>query len=88
MNAKHILAIDQGTSSTKCILVDDRGRIVAKAQAPLGETYPQSGWVEQDAEAIWRSVCRVPRTSSTMPSGPLGENRTSPTPRQQISKLY
>lgn len=57
MNAKHILAIDQGTSSTKCILVDDRGRIVAKAQAPLGETYPQSGWVEQDAEAIWRSVC-------------------------------
>lgn len=51
-----VLAIDQGTSATKCVLVDRGGRIVAKASAPLGERYPQPGWVEQDADEIWRSV--------------------------------
>ena len=52
----HVLAIDQGTSGTKCVLVDRGGRIVAKASAPLGERYLQAGWVEQDAEEIWSSV--------------------------------
>ena len=52
-----ILAIDQGTSATKCVLVDKQGKIVAKASAPLGERYPHNGWVEQDAEEIWSSVC-------------------------------
>ena len=52
----HVLAIDQGTSATKCVLVDQGGRIVAKASASLGERYPQAGWVEQDAEEIWTSV--------------------------------
>lgn len=52
----HVLAIDQGTSATKCVLVDGQGRIVAKAAAPVGERYPQPGWVEQDAEEIWGSV--------------------------------
>ncbi len=52
----HLLAIDQGTSATKCILVDDSGRIVAKFTAPLGEQLPQPGWVEQDADEIWQSV--------------------------------
>jgi len=51
-----VLAIDQGTSATKCVLVDARGRIVAKASAPLSERYPQPGWVEQDADDIWTSV--------------------------------
>jgi glycerol kinase len=52
----HVLAIDQGTSATKCVLVDRGGRMVAKASVPLGERYPQAGWVEQDAEEIWASV--------------------------------
>ena len=52
----HVLAIDQGTSATKCVLVDRGGRMVAKAAAPLGERYPQPGWVEQDADAIWASA--------------------------------
>lgn len=55
----YVLAIDQGTSATKCVLVDSAGRMVAKASAHLTESYPQSGWVEQDAEAIWRSVCEA-----------------------------
>jgi glycerol kinase len=51
-----VLAIDQGTSATKCILIDAAGSIVARASAPLGETHPRPGWVEQDADAIWQSV--------------------------------
>ena len=51
-----ILAIDQGTSSTKCLLVDRRGAIVARASAPISERHPQPGWVEQNADEIWRSV--------------------------------
>lgn len=54
--AAHLLAIGQGTSATKCILVDASGRMVAKATAPLSEYLPRPGWVEQDAEEIWRSV--------------------------------
>ncbi|HET6157536.1 MAG TPA: FGGY family carbohydrate kinase [Dongiaceae bacterium] len=51
-----ILAIDQGTSSTKCLLVDEKGAIVASGSAPLGESHPKPGWVEQDANEIWSSV--------------------------------
>lgn len=51
-----ILAIDQGTSSTKCLLVDGSGAIVASGSAPLGEAHPKPGWVEQDANTIWASV--------------------------------
>lgn len=57
--AAHILAIDQGTSATKCILVDAAGRMMAKATAPLSEYLPLPGWVEQDAEEIWRSVLQA-----------------------------
>ncbi len=51
-----ILAIDQGTSATKCLLLDDAGAIVARSSAPLGTTHPRPGWVEQDAEDVWTSV--------------------------------
>ena len=57
----YVLAIDQGTSATKCVLVDDAGRMVAKASAQLSESYPNPGWVEQDAQAIWTSVCEAVR---------------------------
>ena len=51
-----ILAIDQGTTNTKALLVDGEGRIVQRASKPVPLTYPHPGWVEQDALAIWRSV--------------------------------
>jgi glycerol kinase len=56
MTVPLILAIDQGTSATKCVLVDAQGRIIARGHAPLGEAHPQPGWVEQDATEIWQSV--------------------------------
>ena len=51
-----LLAIDQGTSATKAIVVDASGGIVARGSAPVGQEHPRPGWVEQDAEAIWASV--------------------------------
>jgi glycerol kinase len=56
-----VLAIDQGTSATKCVLVDEAGKVVARGSAPLGETHPRPGWVEQDANDIWESVTRAVR---------------------------
>lgn len=52
----HILAIDQGTSATKAVLVDASGAIVARGSAPVPLLTPRPGWVEQDANAIWASV--------------------------------
>ena len=52
---KVILALDQGTSSSRAVAVDPEGKIVAVAQRELPQIYPQPGWVEQDPEAIWSS---------------------------------
>ena len=54
-----VLAIDNGTSSTKCLVVDDRGRVVSRGQAPVSLATPEPGWVEQDANEIWSSVRRA-----------------------------
>jgi glycerol kinase len=51
-----ILAIDQGTTNTKAILVDRRGTIVGQASRPMAIEYPRPGWVQQDASAIWQAV--------------------------------
>ncbi|MBV9747612.1 MAG: glycerol kinase [Acetobacteraceae bacterium] len=59
MAAPLILALDQGTSATKCALVDRTGAIVARGRAKLGEQHPRPGWVEQNAGEIWDSVRRA-----------------------------
>jgi len=51
-----ILAIDQGTTNTKALLMAQSGAVVARASRPLSIAFPQPGWVEQDAAALWRSV--------------------------------
>ncbi len=56
MSGALVLAIDQGTSATKCALIDAGGRFVARGSATLAQAHPRPGWVEQDAEAIWDSV--------------------------------
>ena len=53
---RYALAIDQGTTNTKALLVDEGGRIVASASRPAPIRFPRPGWVEQDAEELWRSV--------------------------------
>jgi glycerol kinase len=54
-----ILAIDQGTTNTKALLIDAEGRTVYRASAPLELLQPQPGFVEQDPLALWESVCGV-----------------------------
>ena len=53
---KYILAIDQGTTSSRAILFDRRLRAVASAQQEFKQHFPKPGWVEHDAEDLWRSV--------------------------------
>src|SRR6201996_5439683 len=69
MAAKHILAIDQGTTSTRAIVFDSDGRPVASAQKELPQIFPRPGWVEHDAEEIWRAtveVCHLARTKAKL----------------------
>jgi glycerol kinase len=51
-----ILAIDQGTTGTTCLLVDDELTIRGRGYAELPQHFPRSGWVEHDPEEIWQSV--------------------------------
>lgn len=59
MASAWILAIDQGTTNTKALLIDGGGQIVFRSSAPLNLLQPQPGFVEQDPLALWQSVCRV-----------------------------
>jgi len=61
MAARHILAIDQGTTSTRAIVFDASGRPVASAQKELPQIFPKPGWVEHDPEEIWRATVEVCR---------------------------
>lgn len=58
---RHVLAIDQGTTSTRGIVFDDTGRIVSIARRELRQHYPAAGWVEHDAEDIWRDCLATAR---------------------------
>ena len=51
--AKYIMALDAGTTSSRCILFDKNGRICSMAQKEFTQYFPQPGWVEHDAEEIW-----------------------------------
>jgi len=61
VNGKYLLAIDQGTSSSRTVIYDHSTRVVASAQQEFQQHYPQPGWVEHDPEDIWRSVQAVTR---------------------------
>jgi len=61
MARRFILALDQGTSSSRSIVFDDAGCIVAQAQREFRQIYPQPGWVEHDPEEIWASQLATAR---------------------------
>ncbi len=63
--ATHILAIDQGTTSTRSIVFDRSGRPVATARREFAQHYPGAGWVEHDPEDIWRDVLATAREAIT-----------------------
>lgn len=57
----YLLALDQGTSSSRSIVFDTQGRIVASAQLELPQIYPRPGWVEHDPCEIWRTQLATAR---------------------------
>ena len=58
---RHVLAIDQGTTSTRGIVFNDQARTVSIAQREFPQHYPAPGWVEHDAEDIWRDTLATAR---------------------------
>lgn len=69
--APHILAIDQGTTSTRALLFDSEGQVIATSSEPLHQSYPRPGWVEHDPQAIWKAVLATGRAvlrDATSPS--------------------
>jgi len=57
----HVMAIDQGTTGSTVLVFDRRGRIVGRAYSEFTQHYPKPGWVEHDAEEIWRVTLKVAR---------------------------
>jgi glycerol kinase len=67
----YVLALDQGTTSSRAILFDRNGRPVSVAQRELSQHYPQPGWVEHDPDEIWSSQLHCARQAlSTAGAGP------------------
>ena len=63
MTSSYLLAIDQGTSSSRSVIYDRSATVVASAQQDFTQIYPRPGWVEHDPEEIWSSVQNVIRKS-------------------------
>jgi len=61
----HILAIDQGTTSSRAIIFDPQMRIASSAQTEITQHFPQTGWVEHDASEIWDTVLSTARDALT-----------------------
>ena len=61
----YLLALDQGTSSSRSIVFDAQGRLVASAQLELPQIYPRPGWVEHDPQEIWRTQLSTAREALT-----------------------
>ena len=57
--AKYVMALDQGTTSSRCILFDKAGKICGMAQKEFSQLYPQPGWVEHNPREIWSSQLAV-----------------------------
>src|SRR3970040_187148 len=68
-----VLALDQGTSSSRAILFDRAGQPVASAQQPFEQIYPQPGWVEHDPEAIWQTQIETARQARAQANASPGD---------------
>ena len=68
-----ILALDQGTTSTRAIVFDVHGRALGDASRPLRQSYPHDGWVEHDAEEIWNACVAVLREAVEKAGRPVAD---------------
>ena len=65
----HILAIDQGTTSSRAIVFNKRLAVAGVAQKEVRQYFPKPGWVEHDPEEIWKSVVSTCRAAIRKASG-------------------
>ena len=63
--AKYVMALDAGTTSSRCILFDRQGNICSMAQKEFTQYFPHPGWVEHDANEIWQTQLNVARQAMT-----------------------
>ena len=63
--AKYVMALDAGTTSSRCILFDQQGHICSMAQKEFTQYFPHPGWVEHDANEIWQTQLNVARQAMT-----------------------
>jgi glycerol kinase len=73
--SKYVASIDQGTSSTRCMLIDPKGHVVGSEQKEHRQIYPQPGWVEHDPDEIWlraQEVIRGALDSANASAGDIG----------------
>jgi glycerol kinase len=71
VSERYVAALDQGTTSTRCLLFDQQGRLVSLAQRQHHQHFPQPGWVEHDAAEIWHVVRRlIPEALDNAGAGP------------------
>ncbi len=68
---KHVLAIDQGTTGTTCLVVSDEGKVVGRGYREITQYYPQPGWVEHDASEIFERTTAAARDA-------ISESRITP----------
>lgn len=73
MKGKYILALDQGTTSSRAIVFDKKGQIISKAQKEFTQIFPKPGWVEHDPNEIWSSQAGV-AAEATVKAGLNGSN--------------
>lgn len=84
---QYVLALDQGTTSSRAILIDATGRAVRTAQREFRQIFPQSGWVEHDASEIWSTQLAVAR-QALYASGPHDEVLLAITNQRETTVLW
>ncbi|WP_423459670.1 glycerol kinase GlpK [Ottowia sp. VDI28] len=77
MTMNYLLALDQGTTSSRAIAFDRRGRVAALAQQEFTQHFPKPGWVEHDAQEIWSTQLGVARECLRMLAEQRGTARSS-----------
>jgi glycerol kinase len=88
MSKARLLAIDQGTTSTRAVMFDERGQPLVTAQSPLPQIYPRDGWVEHDPEEIWHAVLAVCREVIAKTGGVNGVAAIGITNQRETSVVW
>src|SRR5690625_4164032 len=90
MKSKYMLALDQGTTSSRAILFNHDGEIVAQSQQEFEQFFPNPGWVEQDANEIWTSILAciagVLRKADIQPDEVAGIGITNQSEERRVGK--